>query len=55
MPRFGVVQRTGGVEEVQVVLVAVVSEPEVPHPGAGEVEHRMILRVVSTMARAGDW
>ena len=35
----GIVQRPGGVEEEEVVLLAVVDEPEVPHPGLGEAEH----------------
>ena len=43
VPRIGVVQGTGGVEEEQVVLLAVVDEPEVPHPGLGKAEHRQPL------------
>ncbi len=31
----GIVEGPGGVEEEQVVLLAVVGEPEVPHPGLG--------------------
>ena len=35
----GISQGSGGVEEEEVVLLAVVDEPEVPHPSLGEAEH----------------
>jgi hypothetical protein len=34
-----VLQRPGGEQEEQVVAVAVIRQPEVPHPGVGELEH----------------
>jgi hypothetical protein len=36
-----VLQGPGGEQEEQVVAVAVVGQPEVPEPGAGEPEHRV--------------
>jgi hypothetical protein len=38
-----VLQGPGGEQEEQVVAVAVVDQPEVPHPGAGKPEHRSAL------------
>ena len=39
VPGVRMVEGFGGVEEEQVVSLAVVGEPEVPHPGFGESEH----------------
>ena len=41
---LGVVQGAGGVQEEHVVAVAVIGEPEVPHPRIGQVEHDWLLR-----------
>src|SRR6202012_404082 len=46
MPCVGIAEVTRGLEEEQVEVAAVVGQPEIPDPGAGQPEHDGMIQAV---------
>ena len=50
-----IVQGARGVQEEQVVLVAVAGEPEVPHPRVGQLQHQPFTPAAAMLPMKARW